>query len=233
MRNELYRLQMLEQELSSKYTDEHFAVQQARERAAAAKKVLEAEEKSHSQVTDSPNPVYAQTQLELVKLEPLLTSLKAKASSLRSQLAEVRQQIKTFNADEMQIAQLTRDLKRYETNYQSYAEHLEQTRIDQALQSERISSINVIQPATFEPKPVGPKFLMNLCLGLAVGLIGAVGLPLAAESRELSHKRTRHAENGAAHSTVASVPRFTAEHVSGNGQGNGNGHGETSADRRL
>ncbi len=36
MRNELYRLQMIEQEMSSKYTDQHFLVQQARERTAAA-----------------------------------------------------------------------------------------------------------------------------------------------------------------------------------------------------
>jgi polysaccharide biosynthesis protein PslE len=218
MRNELYRLQMLEQELASKYTDKHFSVRQIRERVPAAKEVLAATDESHEQVTSGPNAVYEQSHIALIKQEPLLFSLRAKADALRSQLAEVREQIKALNVDELQIAQLTRDVKWHETNYQAYAQHLEQNRIDQALEAGRISSINIIQPATFEPKPVGPKVLIILGLGLAIALIGTIGLPLVADAFDLPLMNSQEVENHLGVDVLASVPRFQAEQMSGNGK---------------
>jgi polysaccharide biosynthesis protein PslE len=181
LRHELYRVQMSEQDLASKNTEEHFTMQQAHERAAEAKKVFEAEEASHDQITTGRNRVLEQAEIALVTQEPLLTSLQARADTLRSQLAEVREQIKVFNADAVQFEQLARDLKRHVTNYDAYEQYLEQTRIDEALVVGRISSINLIQPATFEVEPVSPKPWMVVGLGLMVGLIGAAGLPLTIE----------------------------------------------------
>lgn len=218
MRKDLYALQMAEQELSSKFTDAHFAVHQARERSAEAKKVLQAEEESHDQLTSGPDVVYDQIQLALVKQEPLLLSLRAKADVLRSQIAEVRESTKKFNADELRIARLTRDLERQETNYEAYAQHVEQTRIDQALEAGRISSINIIQPATFEPKPSSPRLLVILCLGLLIGLIGAVGVPLAVDSLDLPLKHSQDIDNLLGVPLLASIPRFSAEQLSGNGK---------------
>jgi polysaccharide biosynthesis protein PslE len=218
MRIELFRLQMLEQELASKYTDKHFAVRQIRERVPAAKEVLAATDESHEQTTSGPNTVYEQSHVALVKQEPLLSSLRAKSDALQSQLAQVRDQIKALNADELKIAQLTRDVKWHETNYQAYAQHLEQNRIDQALEAGRISSINIIQPATFEPKPVGPKVLVILGLGLVIGLIGAIGLPLVADGLDLPLANPQEVENHLGVGVLGSVPRFQAEQLSGNGK---------------
>ncbi len=217
MRNELYRLQITEQELTSRFTDEHFAVKQARQRTAEAKKILDAQEDAHDQVTHGPNVVYEQTELAIFKQEPLLTSLRAKTDTLRSQLAQVHEDLKAFNAHEMQIAQLTRDHKQHEANYRAYAEHLEQTRIDQALELGRISSISIIQPATFEPKPVGPKDTLIFGLGLFVGLIGAIGLPLIVASIEASPKNPHDLETRLGVPVLASIPRFKAEQLPGNG----------------
>jgi uncharacterized protein involved in exopolysaccharide biosynthesis len=217
MRNELYRLQMTEQELTSKFTDEHFAVKQVRERAAAAKNVLDDEQESHDQVTDGPNVAYDQVHVSLLKQEPLLVSLKSKQDTLRKQLAEVRESIKTYNSDEVQIAQLTRDLKQHELSYQAYAQHLEQTRIDDALELGRISSISIIQPATFEPKPTGPKTLMVLCLGLMIGVAGAIGLPLIMELVDRPLASARDVETSLGVPVLASIPRFRSDHLAGNG----------------
>jgi len=221
MRNELYRVQMLEQEAASKFTEEHFSLKQARQRAAEAKKAYDEEEKTHNQVTVGPNPLYEQTQLALLKAEPPLTSLRAKADSLRSQLADVRDEIKRFNADELEIARLARDLKLQETNYQAYADHLEQARIDDALELQRISNINVVQPATFEPKPVSPRMSLILCLGVMFGLLGAVGLPLIVDSFGDSLKTPRDVENHLGLPVLASLPRFRSEQLSSGVSGNG------------
>ena len=217
MRNELYRLQMIEQDLDSKYTDSHFLVQQSRDRTNAARKVLENEEDSHDQVTKGPNLVYDQSQVSLLKQEPVVSSLRAKAEQLQGQLARVREEIKTFNADELRIGQLTRDLKQLDTNYEAYAQHLEQTRIDEALESGKISSVNIIQPATFEPKSVGPRSSMILGLGLMFGLLGAFALPLAVETFDRTLQDPADVENHLGVRLLASIPRFRANHLSGNG----------------
>ena len=114
---------MVEQDLTSKYTDKHFAVRQIRERVPAAKEVLAATDDFHEQVTKGPNSVYDDTHATLVNQELMLASLRTKAEALRSQLADVREQVKTLIADELQISQVTRDLKWHETNYQAYSQH--------------------------------------------------------------------------------------------------------------
>ena len=215
MRHELYQLQLLEQDLASKYTDEHFSMQQMHERLPAAKGVLAETEDSHEQVTNGPNPVYYETRATLVKQELLLSTLRTKTDALQTQLAQVREQIKTVNADELQIAQLARDLKWHESNYQSYAQHLEQNRIDQALEIGRISSINIMQPATFEPKSVGPKVLTNLGLGFMVAVLGAIGLPLIVEAIDLPLTSPKQIESHLGVGVLASIPRFRHEQLSG------------------
>ena len=116
---------------------------------------------------------------------------------------------------------LKRDLKRHEVNYETYVEHLEHARVDEALEAEHISSINIIQPATFEPKPIKPKLLMGLALGLAIGLCGAVGLPLAVHLFDRTCKEPREVEDWLGVPALASIPRFSSEKLSVHGGGHG------------
>lgn len=234
MQNELYRLQLIEHELSSRYTDEHFLVKQIRQRAASAKQALDATDESRDVVTTGPNAVYDQTAIKLVQQESLLASLRSKAEVLQSQLAHIRDDVKAFNAGDIRIAQLERDHRRFEDDYKAYSEHLEQTRIDDALQVGRISSINVVQPATFEPKAVTLKTSLILYVGLLIGLIGAFGLPLVVESLDSPLVNPQDVENHLGVPVLASIPRFTSEQLTGNGttsSGNGStssGNGSTS-----
>ena len=223
MRSELYRLLLQEQELTSKYTDEHFYVQQIRERTAEARKALEAEKNSHEQVTSGPNVVYDQAQVSLLKQEPLLASLRAKAEALKTQLAEARDEVKRLNADSLQIDQLTRELKQHETNYDAYAQHLEQTRIDEALEAGRISSVNIIQPATLETKPITPKTTLVLGLGLMIALVGAISVPLVVEYRDFPLSYPRNGKHTKGVPVLATIPRFSPEQLSGNGSNGSNG----------
>ncbi|MEX0679223.1 MAG: hypothetical protein WD063_19260 [Pirellulales bacterium] len=227
MRNELYRLQMIEQELTSRYTDEHFSVKQIRERTVLAKKVLAETDESHDQITLGPNSVYDQTEVSLVKQESLLAALRTKEEVLKAQLTRVRGDIKEFNANELRVARLLRDQKRFEDDYQAYTKHLEQARIDNALEVGRISSINILQPATFEPKPVTFKTSLILYFGLLIGLVGAIGLPMVAESLDSPFENSQDVENHLGIPVLASIPRFRSEQLSGNGTTQHSGNGTT------
>ena len=71
-----------------------------------------------------------------------------------------------------------------ESNYRKYSTNLEQVRIDQQLDAQRMSNISVVQPASFEPRPVSPKKAMTLLLGFFAGVLGGLALPLAIDQYE-------------------------------------------------
>jgi uncharacterized protein involved in exopolysaccharide biosynthesis len=177
MRDQLYALQVKEKEASARYSDEHPRLQQIREELAEARELLASEEKTRTQISTEPDKLHQQTQLELLAEEPLLASLDERLAKLRGQTFELRAELKTLNENEMQIASQQREVDLLETEYRRYAASLEQSRIDRALEEQRISNISVAQAATLEAKPVGPKVKMNLALGFVAAICGAVGVP--------------------------------------------------------
>ncbi|MCA9071886.1 MAG: hypothetical protein KDA84_23320 [Planctomycetaceae bacterium] len=59
---------------------------------------------------------------------------------------------------------------------------MEQARIDQELVEDEISNVNVVQAATFVPKPVGPKKRLAYLFGFVVATITALSFGFAKES---------------------------------------------------
>ena len=80
------------------------------------------------------------------------------------------------------LAATQREVDLIETDYRKYSANLEQARIDQQLEIERMSNVSVVQPASYEPRPVRPRVALNLLLGLFAGALGGLALPLAARA---------------------------------------------------
>ncbi len=184
MRERFYALQLRQKEAQSKYTDEHPKMRQVHEQIAAARKILEQEEKTLKRVTREPGRLRQAAELALLVGEPKLASLEAQSGQLKSQLAVVRLQLIKLNEDELRVAAAQREVDLLETDYRKYSTNLEQTRIDRQLEVQRMSNINVVQPASFEPLPVRPRILLNLLLGLCAAALGGLALPLAIDQYE-------------------------------------------------
>jgi capsular polysaccharide biosynthesis protein len=91
--------------------------------------------------------------------------------------------------------------------YRKCAESLEQAEIDRGLEAERISNINVVQPATYEVEPVRPKPLPYLGIALAVALLGSLALAGVAEKLDDSLKAPEEVEAALGLPVLAAVPR--------------------------
>jgi polysaccharide biosynthesis protein PslE len=213
MRQQLYALQLKEKDLASRMTDEHPELKFVRQQIANAKKILDAQEPSRTQTTVGPNRKYEELRLTQLKDQAQLASLRARGATLETQLADARREMQTLNGNEMRIGQVQRDIQILEGSYRKYADSLEQARIDESLERERISNINVAEAPTLNHEPIRPKALLTLVLGFALSLFGGLCLALAIEYFDHSLKTSDEIEHRLSLPVLASIPQINGRQL--------------------
>jgi uncharacterized protein involved in exopolysaccharide biosynthesis len=207
MRAKLYELELLERELGSKYTAAHPQMIAVREQVREAREVLASQEPKRTLFTTTVNPNREKLQLELLTQQAEAESLSAKVAALREEYARSQQRVKQLNQKEAEIHQLEQEAELAHANYKSYAENLEQTRIDQALEDDRISNVNVFQPASLEVEPVVPNKKMVLAIGLAAAVLGSVVITMLMEQMDYSLRSAEDVERELQLPVLVSLPR--------------------------
>lgn len=182
MRNTLYDLQIREQELSAKHTDQNPLVMAIRQQVAQAQKLLSEEDKRRVQPTSSLNPANQQQKLALFAELASLSGLEARYSSVKGQREELLADLKRLNQQEIEVAELDREVSLLRSEYLTYMHNTELARINLALEAESISNVNVVQPPTFVEKPVVPPKALIIVLGFLIAVSGAIGLGLLCEN---------------------------------------------------
>jgi uncharacterized protein involved in exopolysaccharide biosynthesis len=210
MRELLYELQIREEELGSRFTDRHpvlKAVQSQREEVA---KVLDTEPDARKQSTTGPNPTHHTALQSLLLEKATVASLSAASEALQRQHELLQQEFEAMNDWAARIADLERRVAILDGVYRNQADKLEQARIHQALDHDGISSVNVLQPATFVERPASP----NKLLILAVGLMAAIGcslvLAFTAEYLDNSLTTSAQVEESLDLPVLVAIPRTTA-----------------------
>jgi uncharacterized protein involved in exopolysaccharide biosynthesis len=189
MREQLYVLQLKELDLLGRHPANHPEVRLIREQVAAAKEIFEREQRGREQVTTGPGRLHEEAQLLLVRRQPAVAALRAKETHLKGQLECERLALRRLNENGLRVTALQREVDLQAARYRKYSENLEQARIDRALEEERISNINVVQPATFDAQPVKPRRMLLLAAGLLLALAGSLGLAWLADWWERSLER--------------------------------------------
>ena len=207
MRNELYKVQILEKDASSRFTALHPHVIALRRQVEETRKILSSEEGSRNHPTKKLSVVHQTVQTELATGQANAAAQKAEAESLKRQFEAVQTKIRALNNNELQITELSRKAKQLEASYQSYATNREQARIDAALETGRISNVNVVQPASFVAKPSTPMVRITLALLLAMATLASVGVALLAEHLDQSLKSAEQIEQELGLPVLFSVPR--------------------------
>jgi polysaccharide biosynthesis protein PslE len=133
--------------------------------------------------------VHDELRLMALKEKPALAAQRAKAALLRTQLAEAKEQLRALNGNENKITQMQREAQILEVSYRKYSESLEQARLDASLESQRISNINVAQPATLSLQPVRPQRSLFLAAGLLLAIFGGPALAVLFETYWPSARR--------------------------------------------
>jgi len=180
MKQTLFQLQSREQELRARMTSEHPVVIAVQHQMEDLQDILEDQDVDSVAQTHVINPSRQTLELDLMKEQSTVDSLAGRIKALRAQQTEHYVSLAALNTAEVRLANLQRDVDLAEVRYKSYSEKLEQARINRSLDEERISSLSIVQPASYATNPQGPRKLLIVALGafvaLGAGLILALGL---------------------------------------------------------
>ncbi len=144
-------------------------------------KVLKSQYKNNSRmVTDIRKEIqfvvnYLNEQ-RVLKAMALLQSQESIHTAIKGQLKELDKKIQAFDLREDGLRNLQRERTIIEDNFKIYLKKLEEARISDELDNQKIASISVIEEAIVPKHPIKPRKKLNIALGIVFGAITAFGL---------------------------------------------------------
>ncbi|MCE9553934.1 MAG: GumC family protein [Planctomycetes bacterium] len=207
MRERLYELEMKEQELKSRYTPQHPSVAAVIKQRAEAKAILDGQSTTRAHSAAEPNPIHQTLSQSLLTEQARVAALAAEGRALEGQIELANRDLQALNANELKIAKLTRQRDILQDNYRSHMSKLEQARTNEALGRDHISSVNVLQPAFLNERPISPSRAMTLALGFLIAIGGSMGLAMLAEYRNPTFSAAGHARTAMDRPVTVTIPR--------------------------
>lgn len=206
IRARLNELHLMLEELASKYDDNSRPIQDLRRQILKAEQLAAQDEATRTEVTEGLNASRVTLEGILLTEQATLSSLQAQLDVLNNDLEAVQAELKNLNDIGGKIRDLTREIGIEEENYRRYASSLEQARVDEAMQQDKISNISIIQPATMPMLPAGPNKPLLVALGLVLAILGSITIAIVAEHADHSIKTPDDVSEQLALPTLASIP---------------------------
>lgn len=207
MRQELYKLKILESELLAKFTPEHRQVIDVRERIAEAQKSVESEPVLRTQTTEAVHPGKLSLDLQLAQEKARLQSHQAQLQAIEAEQAALVARIEALNEGERKIDEAQRRIDLLAANLRRYAENVEQSRIDKALEADRISNLSIVHPASLMASPTFPKPVIMIAAAFVVALGGSLSLAFVCEFLDRSLKTPEDVSTALQVPVLLTVPR--------------------------
>jgi capsular exopolysaccharide synthesis family protein len=209
MRSRLYDLRIAEKEMAARYTPDSRMLDKIREQVNEGVALLEKEQSKpmRTEVKKGLSTAYVQMQTAVLSEQANTSALESRLEKMRAQIAAAQDDLRRLNDTEIKTSRLTREITLLRDSYSRYFQKLEQARIDQALKSERISSISVLEAATLPVAPVGPSRMIRLALGLLLALAGGIGFAFLCDYLDHSVKTPEDVQEKLQLPALASIPR--------------------------
>jgi uncharacterized protein involved in exopolysaccharide biosynthesis len=154
------------------------------------------------------NVTYQRLQEEFFRNEAEIKALKAKKDTQIGQLSEYRSKLEKLNRIEVELNELKHEIDMDRQNYRLYLTKFEESRISDAMDTEKIANVSLIEPARPPLKPVGPKVMLNMVLALFLGGFGGLGLAFFMEYLDDSLEKTDDVEECLEVPVLTSIPEM-------------------------
>jgi len=142
---------------------------------------------------------------ESVVLEIEIKTYQAQEDALRKIIDNYNMNLKSVPQKELELARLIRDREVNDKIYTMLLEKREEAKIAEA---EKTGNIRIIDPANMPKRPIRPRKLLNIIIGLIVGCTLGGGLVFFLESLDTSIKTIEEIEKYADLPVLGSIPKI-------------------------
>jgi uncharacterized protein involved in exopolysaccharide biosynthesis len=163
LQTRLAELEAQERELLVEYGDKAPPVRKVRELLASVRQNLRsAQGQRHERHTVSVNPIHQALTTDMLKARSDLKGIQAERQIKEDQFGKITAQIEKLDQDEFDFSLLRQAVDINREKYAMYQSRLENARISQALDAERMTSVSVIEwaKAPVKPLPPGPPLVL-------------------------------------------------------------------------
>ena len=203
----LVELQIEEKELLSKFTPQSRMVQNVRERIAIVEnKIDEQENKLFQRSRVGINATYQRLEEELFRNQAELEALGVKKETIAKQLAEFQSEKETLNRMETRLNGLQQSVDLYRGNYKLYQAKLEASRIEDAMDNEKINEVVSMDKALPPLKPISPKYKLNIFLSILIGSLGGLLIAIVGDFMDDSIETPEDVEKTLQLPVLTSIP---------------------------
>ncbi|MHC4570469.1 MAG: GumC family protein [Planctomycetota bacterium] len=140
------------------------------------------------EITTGFNTVYKAAEKELLLEEVRSKALGAKREKLEQHIESYQNDLNKLNAYDTELKRLERQIQINEQNYKLYRKELEEARISDVLDTEGIVNVKLIDPPAASFKPIRPRKLLTIGLGVILSVIFAMGFAFLSEYLDHSIK---------------------------------------------
>ena len=113
-----------------------------------------------------------------------------------------------MNSVELKLKALERQVELNEENYQLYIKNMEEARISDAMDNQKIANISVIEPAQPPIKPINLNKLLNILLSIILGGFAALGVAFSSEYLSHSFNNSSDVKRNLGLKVMASIPEM-------------------------
>lgn len=202
----LLALLLEEQQLLRKYTPSNKLVINSKNEIEIVKKFINELENEARTKARTGNQIYLDLYRETLMSEASLNSVVAKTASLENQLAEVDRSLRDINRSEQKLEDLRREKLMNEKNYQVYLEKVEESRMLDEMNRQKLANISVIQAATVPVKPISPTRGRVVMMGVLCGVFLALGVAFALEKTDRTFSTPEKVEKVLGTPVLVSIP---------------------------
>jgi uncharacterized protein involved in exopolysaccharide biosynthesis len=180
--NRLFTLELQEKELLSKYKEDNRFITNIREQIRMVKDRIKTSRGSGPRQAPV-DPAYQDLQKQILQSKAEHSSLKIRAKGLDEQIKDIAAEITAFEAQESKYRPLTRDVADSEEKYKTYLSRLEEARIHDELDRQKMTSVSVLEPASVPiiPNNLPLPLTLYVLIALAAGLAGSIVLAFSLE----------------------------------------------------
>ncbi len=178
----LLNLQLEEQKLLEKYTENDRRVKAVRKEIQLVNNFLATQAGNQRRTTRvGRSTVYQQMERDLLAARTEYAAARAGNQAMEHQLQELRQRLQKLDSAEITLRDLQRQVDSSERNYKTFQDKLDNTRVEDAMDQQKMVNVVVVEQPMVPVKPARPVKRLNLFIGLILGLTCSVAYAFLAE----------------------------------------------------